>query len=250
MTPHRLALGICLLAAAATTVAGPQHIESPPARVALLELFTSEGCSSCPPADAWVGKLVGDPRLWRRLVPVAFHVDYWDYIGWPDRFADPAFSARQRDHARLGVLGSVYTPAFVVDGGEWRGWFRHPRLDLDPPPPAGVIRLEVDTGSGRIDATYRAAEALDGRLELHLTLLGFGLETEVRAGENAGRVLRHDFVVLGHERTTLRAAAGHRFHGRAHLPATDVQGGRRALAAWVSRAGDTRPIQATGGWLH
>jgi hypothetical protein len=249
MTSHRLGLGAALLAAALTVSAGPQRIESPPERVALLELFTSEGCSSCPPADAWVGALVDDPRLWRRLVPVAFHVDYWNHLGWPDRFADPAFSARQRAHARLGVLGSVYTPGFVIQGEEWRGWFRHPRLKLDPPPAAGVLRLDVDIDSGRVDAAYAASDVLEGPLELHLALLGFGLETEVRTGENAGRRLRHDFVALSHARATL-SGAGPRFRASTRLPVAHVEGRRRALAAWVSRAGDTRPIQATGDWLQ
>lgn len=69
---------------------------SAPARVTLLELYSSEGCSSCPLADAWVNSLQAGPGLWTQLVPVVFHVDYWDYIGWKDRFATPAFTDRQR----------------------------------------------------------------------------------------------------------------------------------------------------------
>ena len=102
-----------------------QRIESPAHRVALVELFTSEGCSSCPPADRWLSELKHDERIWDRLVPVAFHVDYWDYIGWPDRFATKAFGERQRNYARGGNVASVYTPGFVVHGEEWRGWFRY-----------------------------------------------------------------------------------------------------------------------------
>ncbi|MCB1738986.1 MAG: DUF1223 domain-containing protein, partial [Gammaproteobacteria bacterium] len=100
------------------------HVNSGPRQVALLELFTSEGCSSCPPADRWLSGLIDDPRLWRELVPVAFHVDYWDYLGWPDRFASREFSRRQRDHARSGGLSQVYTPGVVLNGAEWRGWHR------------------------------------------------------------------------------------------------------------------------------
>jgi len=241
-------LGAALLGVTLAASADTRRIESPAERVTLIELFTSEGCSSCPPADRWLSELVDDPRLWKQLVPVAFHVDYWDYIGWPDRFASPDFSARQSSHARTGVVRSVYTPGFVVHGEEWRGWFRRPVLDLAPPPPAGILRLDVDTAAGRVDARYTAAEAVDGSLELHLAVLGFGLQTDVRAGENDGRTLRHDFVVLGHARVPL-AGASPRFHATAALPGVDVAPPRRALAAWVSRVGETRPLQAAGDWL-
>ncbi len=242
------ALGAALLAAAITAGADTRRIQSPAGQVMLLELFTSEGCSSCPPADRWLSGLVDDPRLWRQVVPVAFHVDYWDSIGWPDRFAHPAFSERQRMHARGGVVRSVYTPGFVARGEEWRGWFRRPVLDVASPPPAGILSLDVDTATGRIDGRYTAAHALDGPLELHVALLGFDLQTEVRAGENEGRTLRHDFVVLGHARVPLDGASP-RFHAATTLPDARVDAPRRALAAWVSRANDTRALQAAGGWL-
>ncbi len=96
----------CLLASSALGAA-PLQFTSPETRVTLLELYTSEGCSSCPPADRWLSGLRDDPRLWREVVPVAFHVDYWDAIGWPDRFASAAHSERQRTYARSGHVGSV-----------------------------------------------------------------------------------------------------------------------------------------------
>ncbi len=247
MTTARLLL--CLaLAGAVPATAQVQRIESPGHRVTLLELFTSEGCSSCPPAEKWVNALEEDPRLWERLVPVAFHVDYWDYIGWPDRFASPAYSQRQREHARRGGLGSVYTPSFVVHGEEWRGWFRYPSLDLASPPPAGIITLDV-AADGSLVAAFTAAQVSPQPLELHLAVLGFDLRTRVEAGENAGRTLEHDFVVLGYGRFPMSGASP-RFTATARLPAADTPAPRRALAAWVSRQGEPRPLQAAGGWLQ
>ena len=105
--------------AAAAALADPLRtatFEGGDTQVALVELYTSEGCSSCPPAEARLAKLRDDPELWKTIVPVAFHVDYWDGLGWPDRFASKAFTLRQYDYAARWRNGSVYTPAFVQNG--------------------------------------------------------------------------------------------------------------------------------------
>src|SRR5689334_18800483 len=94
--------------------------ESGPARTHLIELYTSEGCSSCPPAEAWLSKLKDEPRLWRDFVPLAFHVDYWDRLGWRDPFASKEWTARQYAYSAGWKSESVYTPGFVLDGREWR----------------------------------------------------------------------------------------------------------------------------------
>jgi len=94
------------------------HFESVSPGPRVIELYTSEGCSSCPPADRWLAALASQPQLWARYVPLAFHVDYWDALGWPDRFASRRHTARQRAYARNGRLSQVYTPAFVVGGNE------------------------------------------------------------------------------------------------------------------------------------
>ena len=224
-----------------------QRIKSPDHRVALLELFTSEGCSSCPRADRWLRDLEDDHRLWSQVVPVAFHVDYWDSIGWPDRFARAEFSARQREYARAGNVGSVYTPGFVVDGREWRGWFRRPDLSLDHASAPGILILDVDETD--VDARYTPAGTTPGALELNLAVLGFDLRTRVQGGENEGRVLEHDFVVLGYERVPMRGTEA-AFAVSTRMPPVELPAPRRALAAWVSRAGDQAPIQAAGGWLR
>src|SRR5260370_24004733 len=93
-------------------------IESGPRKTHLLELFTSEGCSSCPPAEAWMSRLKENPGLWRDFVPIAFHVDYWDRLGWRDPFASKAWTARQYEYSERWNSGSVYTPGFVLDGRE------------------------------------------------------------------------------------------------------------------------------------
>ena len=104
-----LFLGIGL-AAFAGLRAEPARFTSGPAQTALIELFSSEGCSSCPPAERWLGSLRTEPGLWRGFVPVAFHVDYWNRLGWPDRFSTREFTAREYDYAAAWHSDSVYTP--------------------------------------------------------------------------------------------------------------------------------------------
>lgn len=235
--------GLCAL----QTQAAPLVLESPASRVSVLELYTSEGCSSCPAADRWLSGLKDDSRLWKEVVPVAFHVDYWDYIGWADRFASPLFTERQRSHAAARGWRTVYTPGLVLAGEEWRGWFKRPTLQLDAGPETGTLRISV-AGQG-LSGEFTPAAGLAGDLELHVAVLGFGLATEVRAGENGGRTLEHDFVVLGYGRTPMRADQG-RYEAQTSMPAPVARAPRLGLAAWISSASDPRPLQAVGGWLE
>ncbi len=235
-----------LAAAPAVLNAATIALESGAARVSLLELYTSEGCSSCPPADRWLSDLKEDPRLWHEVVPVAFHVDYWDYIGWPDRFASPDYSRRQKSHARSGRVASVYTPGFVLAGKEWRSWFFRPVLKVAGGERVGPLSLELD--GDRVRARFEPTSLPRGNLELHIAVLGFDLQTDVKAGENHGRTLRHDFVVLGHARIGMKPHQDG-FVAQIELPKARFDSDRKAVAAWVSAAGDPYPIQAVGGWL-
>jgi hypothetical protein len=235
-TMRRLAL-FCLLAA--SVAAAPLKISSGEVRTHLLELYTSEGCSSCPPAEQWLGGLRGAPGLWRDFVPVAFHVNYWDNLGWRDRFARQEYTARQ--YAYSGQWGSdtVYTPGFVLDGAEWREPFGR-----NPPPPsaekAGSLTVEYAD-----DGACRVAFAATGSCEVHAALLGGGISTKVLAGENEGRTLPQEFVVLALKTVPLAAGTA-----EFSLPVPTGTGAvRHALAVWVTRRGELTPLQATGGWL-
>jgi len=219
--------------------AGPLVLNSGATQVTLLELYTSQGCSSCPPAERWLNKYIDSEDLWTRTVPVAFHVDYWDYIGWKDIFATREHGERQRDYARSGRARTVYTPGLFLNGREWRGWtFRlKPRASGKRP---GNLSVTID--DDRLAATYPETAPL----ELHIALLGFGIVTPIERGENRNSTLRQEFVVLAHEMHD--SANG---HWDAHLPeVTPHQAGRYGVAVWVSAPGKPEPLQATGGWLN
>lgn len=221
--------------------AGEVVFESKPGRTHLLELYTSEGCSSCPPAEAWLSNLIKEPQLWRDFVPVAFHVDYWDRLGWRDPFASKVWTARQYAYSSLWQTSTVYTPGFVLDGREW-----HNRgLPSSASELAGVLKVTI-ANNERVTASFQPA-GTPSDYEIHLARLGFGMSTEVKAGENRGRKLLHDFVVLSLTNEAMNGGTKElRFPEVASKPAAEA---RTAIAAWVTAAGQLEPIQAVGGWL-
>lgn len=235
LIPMRLLLILGLLAA--PLGAATLRWASGENRTHLLELYSSEGCSSCPPAEAWLGGLRDEAGLWRDYVPVAFHVVYWDHLGWKDRFASKTYTARQYAYASRWGSSTVYTPGFVLDGKEWRKSAR-------PPAPtgevAGVLALEYDE-----DGMCRVKFDVPGDYEVTVVRLGGGISSAVRAGENGGRTLQHEFVALALQTVPL-------VDGSAEVKlakVTDQSVGRQAVAAWVTRRGELTPRQATGGWL-
>jgi hypothetical protein len=224
-------------ALAISLVAGPLVFQSPETATPLLELFTSEGCSSCPPADEWLGRLKDDPGLWRDFVPVAFHVDYWDHLGWRDPFAQASFTRRQRAYAASWGSRTVYTPGFVWQGSDWRNW-RGGKRTIGAGK-AGSLKVVLE--KSRLTVDYDQA----GMWDVHAAILGCGIVVPVRAGENSGRRLAHDFVAL-----TYAEAAARVFPVVIELPQPAEQAAEKfALAVWISPRGKPAPVQATGGWL-
>ncbi|MGB5261535.1 MAG: DUF1223 domain-containing protein [Gammaproteobacteria bacterium] len=220
--------------------AGPLVLNSGEQQVTLLELYTSQGCSSCPPAERWLNDYVGKDALWRSIVPVAFHVDYWDYIGWKDPYASAANGIRQRDYARAGHARTVYTPGFFTNGREWRGWTLRlePRASRQRP---GNLAVRVE--AGQVMASFPVT---DKALLLNIAILGFGIETDVLRGENRNSTLRQEFVVLAHD--AYRSADGQWDVPLAEYDGQDAE--RFGLAVWVSAPDLPVPLQATGGWLQ
>ncbi len=220
-----------------------QQFDSGETQVSVIELFTSEGCSSCPPADRWLSRLQNDPELWQGFVPLAFHVDYWDYIGWKDRFASKEFSQRQRRYAKEYNEATVYTPGVRRNGDEWRGWPFAKSIKANAEK-VGALKISV-ANDRRFMASYSHIETNTQASVLNVAVLGLNLETEVQRGENRGKTLKHDFVVLG----LSQYATAQSGYWQGEIPVPSSTAPSYAIAAWVSDGRNVKPIQAVGGFL-
>lgn len=183
----------------------------------VIELYTSEGCSSCPPADKWLSTLK-DASAQGKAVVQAFHVGYWDYIGWVDRFAAQSHTARQRQVAATNKLNTIYTPQVVRNGQDWRSWGGAP--GVAEPARAAIVLQRTGT-----DAFEAAVTPADGAAPwgAYWTVTENGHASKVKSGENAGETLKHDFVVRqyvqagdrkGADKLTLKAVAAEAGRGR------------------------------------
>lgn len=214
----------------------------------MIELFTSQGCSSCPPAEYWLNAFKNNELLWNEIVPIAFHVDYWDKLGWPDPYANHAHSMRQYRYRQQDHLSSVYTPGVLVNGREWRGWLRGEKF---PPANESVGVLSFTANPERILVEY--SKVAKDKV-LNVALLGVGIITKVARGENKNKALHQDFVVLSHE---MYSYAKLNSAGIWSIPMlTYMLNGvennhaeKYALAVWVSNTDSIAPIQSTGYWL-
>ena len=241
--------GLTLIAAlSANAQMAAITFQSTQTRTALLELYTSEGCSSCPPAETWLSGLQDSPRLWRDYVPIAFHVDYWNDLGWRDAWSDPAFSERQRDYAQKWRSQNVYTPEYVLNGKEWHNWFtgkNGPKADGEK---VGVLTV-TSTDTNHWQVSFAPEKLMAGACEIHAALLSGGIVSEVKAGENRGRRLNHDFVAVNLVQIGMavrdRVARGKFILDARH----DTSEKTMAMAVWITLPGELEPIQATGGWL-
>lgn len=172
-------------------------------RVAVLELYTSEGCNSCPPADRWVSALPAKGFTPDRVIPLAFHVDYWDQLGWPDRMAKAQFSARQRMQAERNRASIVYTPQLLLNGADYRSSFSDSRFgdrvnELNRLTSAAdlVLRQRAVASGIEVELDSRLTQpAFAGVSRTYLAITENRLQSAIKAGENRGKLLHHDFVV-------------------------------------------------------
>jgi hypothetical protein len=223
----------------------PLEFSSGTQHVPLVELYTSEGCSSCPPADRWLSKLKTNPGLWKQFTPIAFHVDYWDYIGWNDEFAKATFGERQRRYADQGASRFVYTPGLFRSGSEWNGW-RSGRAPSGNEQDVGDLTLLVKGPS--LQAQFDALQVYDEDMILHIATLAMDLETRVKAGENKGKTLRHDFVATNLASIPLIANGG-RYQASGEFAHFVEHPSELAIVAWISSDTRQKPIQSVGGFL-
>jgi hypothetical protein len=213
--------------------------------VALVELFTSEGCSSCPPADALLSEVSRAAEAdGRPVLCLAFHVRDWDHLGWRDPFGDARFDDRQRRYARALRADGVYTPQLIVDGtdafvGSSRADLRRALARALARPAAVALTARVTATEGRREVTWAASPAPAEPWSVLAALVEDGLESRVARGENGGRVLRHDAVVRALARAPGAAA------GTLVLEApTGVDSDHARVVVWAQRERDQAVLGA------
>jgi len=230
-------------AAACTANSGLQSVP-------LVELYTSEGCDSCPPADRWLSASFakGAPRA--SGVALAFHVDYWDRLGWKDRFATPAFTQRQHDSMRASGARFVYTPQVLIQGKDFPQWQQPAAIAALAMAAAKPARAEIalaaqrEQGSIAVRASARVPSVADRKgVALYVALADDGLKSDVKAGENAGAHLAHDNVVR-----VLRAGPSPDANGDMRwdvkLPVPAEAGSASTVVAFVQNAAAGDVLQA------
>jgi len=191
------------LITASAQAAGTCHAQSGPQTGALLELYTSEGCSSCPPADKWLAQMAAgaDPT---RLSLLGFHVDYWDDIGWKDRFASHDYTVRQSARVHVGGSTTIYTPQVMLGSRLDQRWYRPNDVaaaihDQQARPASVSLSISAAPQAKDVVADLKAMPlgAVPASAQLYLAVYQNQLTSTVKAGENDGVTLHHDRVVRG-----------------------------------------------------
>ncbi len=244
----RLILLIASIALCKMTYAFELQFESGTNQTTLIELYTSQGCSSCPPAEEYLNKFKSNADLWKKYIPMALHVNYWDYIGWKDRFSQPDHTTRQQQYARLQGMSTIYTPGFFVNGVEWRRGFFTSSL---PSARNNVGVLGVTIIGENVQVKFSPENRLNSALQFNIALLGMGLATEIKAGERKGRHTRHEFVVLAKNSSTQIQPHNNIYQWQTALPQNNkIQAKNYAVVVWVNKADNLTPLQAAADFLQ
>ena len=240
------ALATCLLLAAHATAAPTCRAVSGPQTRPVVELFTSEGCDSCPPADRWLSATFGAAQS--GPVALAFHVDYWDRLGWKDRFASAAYTERQHRAADANGASFVYTPQVLLQGRDlhWRDRSATAALERAAAEPARAhveVAAERQGATLRVHARARAAQgALPADAVVSVLYVDNGLDSDVKAGENRGVRLHHDHVVRA--LATAARKDGNAIAADAAFTVPGEAGLNPAVVALVQRAREGAVLQA------
>lgn len=217
-------------------------------KVTLLELYTSQGCSSCPPADKWLSNLKEEKTLFKEFIPLAFHVTYWDYIGWNDTLANTFNDQRQRTYSsEVWKKNSVYTPQFIIDTKEYRQWFYTKNLPKFSKQYAGNLEINLDRDDN-LTINYFNKNILNKDVIINIVLQGFNYSIPIKRGENSHKILKHDFVVLKHiqEKSSIQ---NNYLKFKTKLSPIKKSNKKQALVVWISDKNHNQ-LQAVGNYIE
>jgi hypothetical protein len=249
--PHAAAamLAIACAALAGSSYAAACRAVSGATMTPLIELYTSEGCDSCPPADRWLAANFARTGDAIRPLALAFHVDYWDRLGWTDRFAQPAWTDRQYAAMRANRAAFVYTPQVLLQGHEFTAWRRgNPGAavgEIAHRPARATIEISATSEGDRVAAmaSGQVTDPVARNATLSIAYVDSGLVSDVKAGENRGVRLTHDHVVRALSSSTTSRANG-RLSLSAHFSRPREAGIAPALIAFIQSSANGDVLQA------
>jgi hypothetical protein len=219
--------------------------ESKVEQTQMVELFTSDSCSSCPPANVWLSKFKSHPLLWKKLIPVAFHVDYWNHLSWKDPLSDPLMTERQKNLVRLWKNPISYTPAVMINGEELRKWYDQKEIPNSTEKVPFILSLSHSNKEKFYLELKNVSKSNVRPARIRMALLGFGIVSKVTDGENAGVTLKHDFVVLDWAMQKVENKTSFEFSfKKPQFKTTQL-----AVVAWAEIDSSERALQITGGYL-
>lgn len=226
--------------------ANPNEFKSTEAQTHLLELFSTQSCSSCPSAQKWISHLVEDNHVFKTFVPVVYHVDYWDYLGWKDPFSKRQFTERQHDYAAFWKTDTLYTPEFVLNGREWKS---QNQTTLNKNGPLVGVLQAIRVNDYTFQVSFVSIQAHQVPLTFQAVLLGNKIQIPVTAGENRGKTLPQDAITLEHFKLTPTFEKGSYQSQIKFNSPNPLYANHLSVAFWVSKDNGHTPIQATGGYL-
>ncbi len=208
-------------------------------KLKLIELYTSEGCSSCPPAERIVNSFKDNKNLWKTFNPMAFHVDYWDYIGWKDVLAKKEYSERQRKYFNKWNKDTVYTPNFIINGKEHNSF----KISTEGyGKKVGVIKAIKE--KNKYHVSFKPIYLNKKDHYIHWAILRNGITHKVKKGENRGKTLKHNFVVtmLGNMKMSLKKDI---YKSTLSIPKLGFED--KSIVLWITEKDFYNPIQSIGG---
>ena len=210
-------------------------------KVHLLELYTSESCSSCPPAEKFVSQFKDSNKLWKKVIPLSFHVAYWNHLHWKDKFSKKEFSQRQRIGARK-IKSSVYTPQLLLDGVDVPNNRILSLIEKEIPVGNLNVSLSKDLSEAKIN--FSSKEKISSRdYFCHAAVLLSGSKVKITSGENSGKTLKEDFIVLDEFKMKAKKTA----NSLTCKLAIDVEKAKhQSLVFWIVDSESNQVIQAVG----
>ena len=245
---------LAALIPAAPVFAGDERLyfKSERTQNTLVELYTSDLNAGCNAALEWMSSQEKNPPagLWKKFVPLAMHVSYWDVPGGRDGFAKKTFDDFLLSYKKLWKVSRVYAPTVVVNGTEWGGWSHGQDIPQAPPNDVGVLSADGRKREDHFLVEFIPSKKIEADgLTVHAALLGFGLASKPSEGENRGTALKHDFIVLSYMEQSFRLSYGVLTTDLEISVKKALRAKKYAVVFWVTPGQDMRPIQATGGYL-